>query len=609
MVAKLESREDLRNIAIVAHVDHGKTTLVDGMLKQSGLFHQQKELQERLMDTNDLEREKGITILSKNTALKYEGVKINIVDTPGHADFGGEVERILKMVEGVLLIVDAWEGPMPQTKFVLRKALDLGLKPIVVINKIDRQQHRAYEVVDEVLDLFIELGADEEQLEFPVLYASALEGFAVEEPEEENDDLQPLLAKIVEEIPPPQGSLTAPFQMLVTSIEYSDYMGRLALGRVTRGQLSTGTQVAICKEGGETVSAEISGLYRYLGLEKVEVEEVKAGEIVAIAGLEEVEIGQTVADLEKPEALPFMEIEKPTVRMTFTTNDSPLAGQEGDYLTSRYLRRRLLKELESNVALEVEETDSPDTWRVAGRGSLHLAILIETMRREGYEFQVSKPEVIMKEEQGQQLEPIEELIVDISEELMGKVIEEVGQRKGEMQNMEQLSDERMRLQFEIPARGLIGLRTELLSLTKGEAVLNHTFSHYAPYKGDLPRRSHGSLVAASAGKATRFGIDNAQERGTIFVEVGTKVYKGMIVGANNRENDLDINICKEKELTNIRSVISDDAMQITPPKKMNLDESLEYIAEDEYVEVTPENIRLRKKILNQKQRIRAQKND
>jgi len=607
LLTKLDKREKIRNIAIIAHVDHGKTTLIDGMLKQSGIFHKEKNLEKRVMDSNDLEKERGITILSKNTAIEYDGVKINIIDTPGHADFGGEVERILKMVDGVLLVVDAFEGPMPQTKFVLRKALALDLKPIVVVNKIDRSDERAYEVVDEVLDLFIELEASDEQLEFPVIYTSALDGYAKENLDLKNENLNPLFQKIIEEIPAPKGKLDAPLQMIVTTIEYNDYVGRLAVGRVMHGKIKNGEKIAICKPDESIVQDKVSNLYKYHGLDKKEVEEAKVGDIIAIAGLEEINIGETIADLEKPTPLPFIEIEKPTVTMAFTTNDSPLAGQEGEYLTSRHLRRRLLKELESNVALDVAETDSADAWQVSGRGGLHLSILIETMRREGYEFQVSKPDVIMKEEDNKKLEPFEDLVIDIPEKFMGTIMEEIGKRKGEMQNMTHLNVGRIRLEFEIPARGLIGFRSDFLTLTKGEGILTHTFSHYAPYKGEIPKREHGSLVADREGEVTKYGVWNAQERGTIFVDVGTKVYQGMIIGAHSRENDLDINICKEKKLTNIRAGSADEAIQLTPPTKLSLEQALEYIADDEYVEITPKNIRLRKKVLNKKRRIKAQK--
>ncbi|GAB6138713.1 translational GTPase TypA [Halanaerobaculum tunisiense] len=601
-------RDDIRNIAIIAHVDHGKTTLVDGMLKQSDVFHSKQQVQERVMDTNDLERERGITILSKNTAVNYNDTKINIVDTPGHADFGGEVERILKMVDGVLLVVDAFEGPMPQTKFVLTKALELDLKPVVVVNKIDREEARPAEVVDQVLDLFIDLGATEEQIEFPVVYASALEGYAREELTSDNDNLEPLFKKIVEEIPAPQGEVDQPLQTVVTTIEYNDYVGRMALGKINRGQLQTGEEVTICKRDGSQEQRRISKMYSYQGLGRKEIESAKVGDIVAIAGMEGIDIGETIADPENPEPLPFIEIEEPTVSMNFLTNDSPMSGQEGDFVTSRQLKDRLMKELEKNVALRVDELDS-DTFKVSGRGELHLAILIETMRREGYEFQVSKPEVIFKEEAGTTLEPIEEAIIDIPEDFMGVVMEQLGERKGEMKNMIHLSQSRLRLTFEVPSRGLIGFRSQFVTQTKGEGVLNHSFSHYAAYCGDLPETNTGSIVADRAGEVTRYGIFTAQERGDIFVEPGTKVYEGMIVGSNARDQDLDINICKNKKLDNMRASGSDEAMVLTPAIDLSLEDSLEYISSDELVEVTPENIRLRKKTLNKKTRIKEDKSN
>ncbi|GAB6099321.1 translational GTPase TypA [Halanaerocella petrolearia] len=601
-------RDDIRNIAIIAHVDHGKTTLVDGMLKQSGIFHSKQEVQERVMDDNDLERERGITILSKNTSVNYKDTKINIVDTPGHADFGGEVERILKMVDGVLLVVDAFEGPMPQTKFVLTKALELDLKPVVVVNKIDRDEARPDEVVDQVLDLFIDLGATEEQIDFPVIYASALEGYAREDLNSDNDDLEPLFKSIIDHIPGPEGEVDKPLQTVVTTIEYNDYVGRMALGKVNRGRVSEGEKVAICKRDGSIENRKISKLYAYQGLGRQEVSEAKVGDIIAFAGMEGINIGETIADKESPEALPFIEIEEPTVSMTFTTNDSPLSGQEGEFVTSRHLKDRLMNELEQNVALRVEELD-PDTFKVSGRGELHLAILIETMRREGYEFQVSKPEVIFKEEDGEKLEPIEEVIIDVPEEFMGSVMEQLGERKGQMQNMTHLSQSRLRLTFEVPARGLIGFRSQFMTKTKGEGILNHSFSHYDSYCGEIPDINTGSIVADRKGEVTRYGIFTAQERGDIFVEPGTKAYEGMIVGSNARDQDLNINICKNKKLDNMRASGSDEAMVLTPATELSLEEALEYIASDELVEITPENIRLRKRILNKKTRIKAQKND
>ncbi|MGM0501772.1 MAG: translational GTPase TypA [Bacillota bacterium] len=600
-------RDDIRNIAIVAHVDHGKTTLVDSLLKQGGIFHSKQQVQERVMDNNDLEREKGITILSKNTAINFDDTKINIVDTPGHADFGGEVERILKMVDGILLVVDAFEGPMPQTKFVLTKALELDLKPVVVINKIDRAEGRAEKVVDEVLDLFIELGATEEQIEFPVVYASALEGYAQNELEDENDNLNPLFEAVIEHIPAPKGEKEAPLQTVVTTIEYNDYVGRMALGKVNRGQISEGEEVAICKNDGSIEYKKVSKLYAFQGLEKEEVSKAEVGDIVAIAGMEDINIGETIADKEDPEALSFISIEEPTVSVNFKTNNSPFAGQEGDYVTSRHLKDRLLKELERNVALKVEELDA-DTFKVSGRGELHLSILMETMRREGYEFQVSKPKAIIKEENGQKLEPIKEAVIDVPEEFMGTVIEELGKRKGEMMSMESLSQTRMRLFFEVPARGLIGFRSKFLTKTKGEGILTHTFSHFGPYQGEFNKSTTGSIVADRQGEVTRYGIFTAQDRGEIFVKPNTRAYEGMIVGSNAREQDLDINICKQKKLDNMRSAGSDEAMVLTPVTEMSLEDALEYISNDELIEITPENIRLRKEILNKKKRAKAKKN-
>ncbi len=602
----MKTRDDIRNIAIIAHVDHGKTTLVDGMLKQSGIFHKKQQVEERVMDTNDLEKERGITILSKNTAVNYKGLKINIVDTPGHADFGGEVERILKMVDGVLLLVDAFEGPMPQTKFVLTKALELNLTPIVVINKIDRPDARPEVVEDKVLDLFIDLGATEEQIEYPVIYASALEGIASNSSEDKGENLEPLFKSIVEHIPAPKGDLNKSLQMVVTTIEYNDYVGRMAIGKISRGKVSSGEEVAICKKDGTFESKTVTKIFAYQGLAKETVDEAKVGDIVALAGMADINIGETIADRDDPEALPFVKIEEPTVTMTFTTNDSPFAGQEGDFVTSRQLKSRLLKELEKNVSLQVEEL-AADLFKVSGRGELHLSILIETMRREGYEFQVSRPEAIIKEEDGSKLEPIEEAIIDLPEEFMGTAIELLGARKGQMQDVIHLSENRVRLIFEVPARGLIGFRSEFLTKTKGEGVLNHTFSHYGNYCGKIDSYKTGSVVADRSGEVTRYGIFNAQERAIIFVEPGMKVYGGMIVGSNSRDQELTLNICKEKKLDNMRSASSDEAIVLTPATKLSLEEALEYISDDELVEVTPESIRLRKKILNKKQRRKMNK--
>jgi len=598
-------REDIRNVAIIAHVDHGKTTLVDGMLKQSGIFRENEQVQERVMDSNDLERERGITILAKNTAVNYRGIKINIVDTPGHADFSGEVERVLKMVDGVLLLVDAFEGAMPQTRFVLRKALQLDLKPIVVINKIDRPEARPLEVLDEVLELFIELGADDDQLEFPVIYASSKEGYALYDLSDEKKDLEPLFKTIVEKIPAPRGYFDRPLQLLVSNIDYDDYVGRIAVGRIERGKIKSGQHVAICKKDGTVQNAKVSRLYKFEGLKRVETEDAALGEIVAVSGLGDINIGETICDVDSPEPLPFVDIDEPTISMTFSVNNSPFAGREGTYVTSRHLRERLFKELETNVSLRVEETDSPDSFKVSGRGELHLSILIETMRRQGYEFQVSKPTVIYKEIDGVLCEPMEYLMIDVPEEFMGVVMEKLGMRKAEMVGMHSASEGYMRLEFKIPARGLIGYRSEFLTDTKGNGIMNHVFHGYEPYKGDISGRQRGSLVAWEDGEAVTYGLYNAQERGTLFIGPGTKVYEGMIVGENSRSEDIVVNVCKKKHVTNMRAAGSDDALRLTPPRIMSLEQCLEFIADDELVEITPKSIRLRKKILDTEQRAKA----
>jgi len=598
-------REDIRNVAIIAHVDHGKTTLVDGMLKQSGIFRENEQVQERVMDSNDLERERGITILAKNTAVNYRGIKINIVDTPGHADFSGEVERVLKMVDGVLLLVDAFEGAMPQTRFVLRKALQLDLKPIVVINKIDRPEARPLEVLDEVLELFIELGADDDQLEFPVIYASSKEGYALYDLSDEKKDLEPLFKTIVEKIPAPRGYFDRPLQLLVSNIDYDDYVGRIAVGRIERGKIKSGQHVAICKKDVTVQNAKVSRLYKFEGLKRVETEDAALGEIVAVSGLGDINIGETICDVDSPEPLPFVDIDEPTISMTFSVNNSPFAGREGTYVTSRHLRERLFKELETNVSLRVEETDSPDSFKVSGRGELHLSILIETMRRQGYEFQVSKPTVIYKEIDGVLCEPMEYLMIDVPEEFMGVVMEKLGMRKAEMVGMHSASEGYMRLEFKIPARGLIGYRSEFLTDTKGNGIMNHVFHGYEPYKGDISGRQRGSLVAWEDGEAVTYGLYNAQERGTLFIGPGTKVYEGMIVGENSRSEDIVVNVCKKKHVTNMRAAGSDDALRLTPPRIMSLEQCLEFIADDELVEITPKSIRLRKKILDTEQRAKA----
>lgn len=600
-----EIRNALRNIAIIAHVDHGKTTLVDGMLRQSGIFRENEQVQERVMDSNDLERERGITILAKNTAINYKDIKINIVDTPGHADFGGEVERVLKMVDGVLLLVDAFEGSMPQTRFVLSKALQLNLKPIVVVNKIDRPEARPLEVVDEVLDLFIELGADDDQLEFPVIYASSREGYAIYNLEDEKKDLQPLFDTIIEKVPAPSGYIDKPLQLLVSSIDYDEYVGRIAIGRIERGRVRVGQQAVVCKQDESLQNIRISRLYSYQGLKRVECEEAALGDIVVVAGVGDITIGETICDVDCPEALPFVDIDEPTISMTFSVNNSPFAGREGDYVTSRHLRDRLFKELEKNVSLRVEETESPDSFKVSGRGELHLSILIETMRRQGYEFQVSRPTVIYKEKNGELLEPIEYLMIDVPEEFMGSVMEKLGSRKAEMVNMHSANQGYTRLEFKIPARCLIGYRSEFLTDTKGNGIMNHVFHGFETFKGEIQGRQRGSMVAWEEGEAVTYGLYNAQERGSLFIDPGTKVYEGMIVGENARSEDIVINVCKKKHVTNMRASGSDEALRLTPPIIMSLEQALEFISDDELVEITPKNIRIRKRILDSEMRAKA----
>lgn len=590
----------LRNVAIIAHVDHGKTTLVDAMLKQSHIFRANEQVAERVMDSNAIERERGITILSKNTAVMYKDIKINIVDTPGHADFGGEVERVLNMVDGVLLLVDASEGPMPQTKYVLRKALEQGLKPIVVINKIDRPDQRIDDVYDEVLELFMELGADDDQLDFPVVYAIARDGIAKLDLDDESDSLEPLMDLLIKEIPAPQGDVEGPLQMMVTTLDSDEYVGRVAIGRIMRGKIKEGQNVVVISGDGET-KERIGKVYVYQGLKRMEVSEAELGEIVAITGLPSASIGHTVADAENPEALPSINIDEPTLSMTFGVNTSPFAGREGQFVTSRHLRDRLYKETETNVSLCVEETDSPDTFKVSGRGELHLSILIETMRREGYELQIGKPEVIYKEINGQLCEPIENLTIEVPQEFMGTVMESLGTRKAELSNMTELKGY-LRLEFTIPARGLIGFRSEFLTNTKGNGIMNHVFRGYAPYKGDIPGRSRGSLVAFEQGETTPYGIYTLQDRGVMFISPNQMVYEGMIIGENTRELDMDVNPCKKKNVSNMRSSSSDEAIRLTPPRLLSLEQALEFINKDEMVEVTPESIRLRKTILDKSQR-------
>ena len=599
-------RDDLRNIAIIAHVDHGKTTLVDAMLRQSGVFRANEQVAERVMDSNDLERERGITILSKNTAVMYNDVKINIVDTPGHADFSGEVERVLNMVDGVLLLVDSFEGPMPQTKYVLRKALEQKLKPIVVINKIDRPDQRVEEVVDEVLELFIELDADDDQLDFPVIYAAARAGIAKLSMDDESDNLAPLFELLLKEIPGPKGDVDGPLQMMVTTLDYDEYVGRIAIGRIIRGKILNGQNVVVMN-GDQTTKAKIGRLYGYQGLKRVEVPEAGMGDIVAVTGLADVSIGQTIADPENPEALPALNIDEPTLSMTFGVNTSPFAGREGTFVTSRHVRDRLFKETETNVSLRVEETDNTDTFKVSGRGELHLSVLIETMRREGFELQIGKPEVICKTINGEVCEPLEFLTIDVPQEFMGTVMESLGTRKAELVNMVEMAGY-LRMEFVIPARGLIGFRSEFLSNTKGNGIMNHVFNGYVPYKGDIPGRTRGSLVAFEDGETTAYGISNVQERGVVFVRPGEAVYEGMIIGENTRELDMDVNPCKKKHVTNMRSSSSDEAIRLVPPRLFSLEQALEYINKDELVEVTPENIRLRKQVLDRTARGRARKN-
>ncbi len=600
-------RKDLRNIAIIAHVDHGKTTLVDAMLKQSGIFRANEHVEERVMDSNDLERERGITILSKNTAVMHNGTKINILDTPGHADFGGEVERVLNMVDGVLLLVDAYEGPMPQTKYVLRKALEQHLKPIVVINKIDRPDQRASEVVDEVLDLFIELNANDDQLDFPVVYASARDGIAKLTMEDESTNLEPLFKVIINNIPAPDVDVDGPVQMLVNNLDWDDYVGRIVVGRIVRGKLHDGENVILMNptEGGSVRKGKVGRLYVYQGLKRVEVQEAAAGEIIALMGIADAKIGETIADADNPEMLHGISIDEPTLSMVFSVNNSPVAGREGTYITSRHLRDRLFKEVQTNVSMKLDETDTPDAFKVSGRGELHLSILIETMRREGYELQVGKPNVIMhRNDEGTLLEPMEALTIDVPQDFMGPVMEGLGLRKAELTNMTELAGY-LRLEFNIPARGLIGFRNQFLTDTKGNGIMNHIFAGYTPYKGEIPGRTRGSLVAFEDGETTSYGIGNAQERGTMFVVPAEHVYQGQIVGENNREDDMDVNPCKKKHVSNMRASGSDDTIRLVPPRVFSLEQALEYIKDDELVEVTPKSIRMRKTILDRVERGRA----
>ena len=600
--------QKIRNIAIIAHVDHGKTTLVDAMLKQSHVFRENEKVAERVMDSNALEKERGITILSKNTSVMYNDIKINIVDTPGHADFGGEVERVLKTVDGVLLLVDAFEGAMPQTREVLKKSLSLGLKPIVVINKIDRPGATPDKVVDQVIELFIELNASDEQLEFPVVYASAKNGIAKMNLDDDTTDLHCLFETIVNTINPPNCDEEGPAQMLVSNIDYDDYVGRIAVGRVERGIIKTGMPVAICGKEDKITQGRVAKVYTHVGLDKVEVEEGKAGDIIELAGLADINIGDTICDFNNPEKIPFVDIDEPTVSMTFSVNNGPFAGKEGQFITSRHIRDRLFKELERNVSLRVKETDSADSFEVSGRGELHLSVLIETMRREGFELLVSRPKVIFKEIDGVKCEPIEDLVVNVPDDCVGNVIEKLGRRKAEMVNMEPAEDGHTKIEFKIPARGLIGYRTEFLTDTKGEGTMNHIFDSYQEYKGDIQARVRGTIVAFENGKSVTYGLYNAQDKGDLFIGPGVEVYEGMIVGLNSRGEDLAINVCKEKHLTNTRASGSDDALRLVPPIQMSLEKAIEFIQDDELVEVTPKSIRLRKKILDTKERERANRN-
>lgn len=600
---ELITRDDIRNIAIIAHVDHGKTTLVDAMFKESHVFRTNEKMDERVMDSNDLEKERGITILSKNTAVMYNGIKINIVDTPGHADFGGEVERVLKMVDSVLLVVDSYEGPMPQTKFVLKKALELKLKPIVVINKIDKPNARPEEVIDEVFELFLELGADDEQLDFPIIYASAREGFARYNVEDTNDGMEPLFKTIIDHVEPPKGYIDGPFQMLVTTLDSNAFVGKIAIGKVHRGTVRKNQNVALVRQDGTKSNYKITAVFGYNGLKREEVEEAGLGDIIAVSGIVDANIGETIADAANPEALPFVEIDEPTLNMNFMVNDSPFAGKEGEFVTSRHLRDRLMKELETNVSLRVKEI-TPDCFEVSGRGELHLSVLIETMRREGFELQVSKPNVIFKEENGKKIEPMEYLTIDVPEEFMGAVMEKMGPRKAEMVNMTSAVNGYTRLEFIIPARGLIGFRNEFMTDTKGNGIMNHVFEGYAPYKGEIEARSRGSIVSFEQGEAIAYGLFNAQERGRLFITPGTPVYQGMVVGECARAEDLDINVCKGKKLTNTRASGSDDAVKLVPVTTLTLEQSIEFIGNDELVEVTPESIRIRKRYLDAAERKR-----
>ena len=602
-------RNDLRNIAIIAHVDHGKTTLVDQMLKQAGAFRENQVVEERVMDSGDIERERGITILAKNTSVHYKGVKINIVDTPGHADFSGEVERILKMVDGVVLLVDAAEGPMPQTRFVLQKALEFGHKIIIAINKIDRPDARLGEIGDEVLELLLNLDASDEQLDSPIVYCSGRAGTASMSPNTEGTDLTPLFEQILEHIPAPQVDTEGPTQMLVSSIDYNEYVGRIGIGRIERGSMKVGQQVTVCDYHGATkpYNAKVVTLYTIEELERKPADEAKAGEIVCFSGIENVTIGETLCDPEHVEALPFVKISEPTVEMTFSVNDSPFAGKEGKFVTSRHLRERLFRELLKDISLRVNETDTTDAFRVCGRGEMHLSILIESLRREGYEFQVGAPKALFREIDGQTCEPVERMIADVPQDAVGSIMEKMGSRKGELVSMNPKGADRMRLEFLIPARGLFGYRTEFLTDTKGEGVLSSVFHSYQPYKGDISKRTTGSLIAFETGEAVGYGLFNAQERGPLFIGPGTQVYEGMVIGENPRGDDMAVNVCKKKQLTNMRASGSDDALRLIPPRQMSIEAALEFISDDELLEITPKSVRIRKKILSNTERLKKVK--
>ncbi|HEY4612481.1 MAG TPA: translational GTPase TypA [Bacteroidota bacterium] len=608
----MKQRDDIRNIAIIAHVDHGKTTLVDHMLRQTGTFRANQELVTRVMDSNELERERGITILAKNTSVFYKskahpkGVKINIVDTPGHSDFAGEVERTLKMVDGVLLLVDAAEGPLPGTKFVLKKSLELNLQPIVVINKIDRKDARAHEVLDEVFELFLSLGAHDHQLDFPTIYSIAKQGIARRELEQESANLEPLFEAIINKVPAPPGEADEPFKMLVTTIDYNDYLGRLGIGRISRGTIKLGAPMKVVHYTGTVEDARVTKIYTFDGLKRIEVTEASAGDIIALAGMEDVDIGETIADASDPTPLPFVSIEEPTLSMNFIVNNSPFAGQEGKYVTTRHLGERLTRELRSNVSLRVELTDSPDVFKVSGRGELHLGILIETMRREGYEFQVSRPEVIYKRIADVLSEPMEHVIIDVPDEFVGTVIENLGQRRGEMKHMVQVQGN-TRLEFIVPARGLIGFRSEFMTQTKGTGILHHNFHGYEPAKGEIATRTRGALIVLEEGIAVPYAMFKLQERSTFFIVPGIRVYTGMVVGENSREHDMVINVCKTKHLTNMRASGADEAIRLETPRIMSLEQAIEWIGDDEYVEVTPQSIRLRKRYLDHNERNRMSK--